>query len=65
VWDSDALLVKDVEDRATLAERETQEKVSRVEAENVVALPLAHEDAEGLARKIALLEVELAEEHRA
>jgi hypothetical protein len=65
VWDSDALLVKDVEDRATLAERETQEKVSRVEAENVVALPLAREDAEGLARKIALLEVELAEERQA
>jgi hypothetical protein len=40
-WDSATLRVKDVEDRATLAEREVLERVSRVEAENTMALASA------------------------
>jgi hypothetical protein len=56
--DSAALHVKDVEDRATLVERESLERVSRAEAENVAVLAAAHEYAEGFARKIALLEDE-------
>jgi hypothetical protein len=39
--------------------------VSRVEAENAAVLASTHEDAEGLAQKIALLEGELAEAHQA
>jgi hypothetical protein len=54
-----------VEDWATLAEREAQERVSRVETENAVVLASACEDAEGLVRKVALLEGELAEARRA
>jgi hypothetical protein len=61
VRDSVVLLVNDVEDQATLAEREAQERVSRVEAESTVVLASAHEETEGLVRKIALLESELAE----
>jgi hypothetical protein len=64
-WDSTALHVKDAEDRAVLAEREAWERVSRVEVENAVALASAQEDAEGLVQKIAFLECEIAEEHRA
>jgi hypothetical protein len=60
-----ATLVKDVEDRTALAEREAQERVSRVAAESTAALASGHEDAEGLAQKIALLEGELAEVRRA
>jgi hypothetical protein len=47
-WDSIAILVKDAEDRATLAEREARERVSRVEAENAVTLTSSHEEVEGL-----------------
>jgi hypothetical protein len=65
VWDSAALHVKDVEDQSTLAERETHERVLRVEAENIVALASTCEDAKGLVQKIAQLEGELAEERRA
>jgi hypothetical protein len=60
--DSAALCVKDVEDRATLAEREALEMVLRVEAKNAVVLASAHEDAKGLVRKIALLKGKLAED---
>jgi hypothetical protein len=63
--DSAALCVKDVEDRATLAEREALEMVLRVEAKNAVVLASAREDAKGLVRKIALLKGKLAEERRA
>jgi hypothetical protein len=63
--DITTLRVKDTEDRASLMEREAQERVSTMEAENVVALASAHEDAKGLVRKIALLEGELAEVPRA
>jgi hypothetical protein len=44
--DSIALRVKDVEDQATPVERESWERVSRVEAENAVVLASTHEDAE-------------------
>jgi hypothetical protein len=52
-------------DWAALFEREAWERVSRVEAENAVALVSAHEDVEVLVRKIAFLEDELAEARRA
>jgi hypothetical protein len=54
-----------VEDWATLAERETLERVSRVEAKNTTALASAREDAERFARKITLLEDELVAERQA
>jgi hypothetical protein len=60
--DSAALHVKDVEDRAALAEREARERVSIMEVDNAMALASAHEDVEVLVRKIALLQGELAEE---
>jgi hypothetical protein len=43
-WDSTAIHAKDVEDRATIVEREAQELVLRVEAENTAVLACAHED---------------------
>jgi hypothetical protein len=52
-------------DWAALFEREAWERVSRVEAENTVALVSTHEDVEVLVRKIAFLEDELAEARRA
>jgi hypothetical protein len=63
--DSATILVKDVVDWAALAERKALERVSRVEVENAVALASTCKDAEGLLRKIALLEGELAEVHPA
>jgi hypothetical protein len=64
-WDSATLCVKDAEDQATLAEREALERVLRAEMENAVVLASAREDVEGFARKIALLEDELAAERQA
>jgi hypothetical protein len=61
-WDNATFHVGDAEDQAALAEREALERVSIVEIENVVALASAYEDAEGLVRKISLLEDELAGE---
>jgi hypothetical protein len=58
-WDSATLRVKDVEDRAALAKREALERVLRAEVEHATALASAHEDADGLVRKITLLENEL------
>jgi hypothetical protein len=63
-WHGSALRIKDAEDWATLMERETLEKVSRVEVENATVLSSTHEDVEGFLQKIALLEDELATEHR-
>jgi hypothetical protein len=59
--DSAAILLKDAKDRATLVERKAREMVSRVEVENATALASAHEDAEGLAWKIALLKGKVVE----
>jgi CYTH domain-containing protein len=64
-WDGVTLRIKDVEDRAALVLREALERVSRVEAENSVALASARDDAEGLVQKITLLESKLEEERRA
>jgi hypothetical protein len=58
--DSFTIRVKDAEGWATLAKREARERVSRVEADNAVSF-YAHEDPEGLVRKIAHLEGELVE----
>jgi hypothetical protein len=55
--------IKDAEDRAALKEREARESMLRVEAKNTTSLASVHEDAEGLVRKIPLLECELAEAH--
>jgi hypothetical protein len=55
------LRIKGAEDRATLAEQETLERVSRVEAKNSTVLSSAHADADDLARKVILLEDELVE----
>jgi hypothetical protein len=65
VQDSTTLHVKDVEDRAALAEREVLEWVSRVEAKNATALASGREDSEVLALKVTLLKDELAVEHQA
>jgi hypothetical protein len=56
-------LVRDVEYRTALPEREARERLSRVEAMSDVALASAHEEAEGLARRITLLVCEVAEAH--
>jgi hypothetical protein len=53
--------VRDAKDQATLAVREAQERVSRVEVESAAALAFARGEAEDLARRVALLEGELAE----
>jgi hypothetical protein len=63
--DSTTLRVKDAEDWGAMVEREASERMSRVEAENVVVLASTHEDVEGLIRKIVLLEGELAVERQA
>jgi hypothetical protein len=64
-WDNATLCVNDAEDWAALVEREALERVSRVEVENAMMLASAHEDAEGLARKVALHKDELTVVHRA
>jgi translation initiation factor 2B subunit (eIF-2B alpha/beta/delta family) len=53
--------IKEAKDQATLAERETQEKVLKTEAESAASLTPIHEEANEFARKVALLEGELAD----
>jgi hypothetical protein len=48
VRESITTLVRDVEDRTTLAEMEARERVSRVEMESATMLTFAHEEAEAL-----------------
>jgi hypothetical protein len=60
-WESVVALVKDAEDQAVLAKRETRERESRVEAENARALASIHGEVEGFASRIGLLEGEPAE----
>jgi hypothetical protein len=48
-WDNTTLHVKDVDDRATLAEREVLERVSRAEADNAATLSSTCEDTKGFA----------------
>jgi hypothetical protein len=64
-WDSVALCVKDVENRATLEEREALERVSRAKVENAMALASTREDVEGFVQKITLLEDDLVAERQA
>jgi hypothetical protein len=64
-WDSVMTLVKDVEDRAALSEREVQEMESSMEMESAMMLASVHKDAEGLVRNIVLLEGGIAEVRRA
>jgi hypothetical protein len=63
--DSTATIVRDAEDQTAHVETEAQERVSRVEVQSAAALASAREDAEDLARKIALLEGELVEARQA
>jgi hypothetical protein len=58
--ESTTTVVRDVEDRAALAEMEAQERVSTVEAESTATLASAHGEVEDLAQRVALLEGELA-----
>jgi hypothetical protein len=64
-WDNVAIHVEDVEGRVALAERQALERVSRVEVETAATLAIAHEDAKGFARKIALLDDDLTVERQA
>jgi hypothetical protein len=63
--DITATIVRDAEDQTAHVETEAQERVSRVEVQSAAALASAREDAEDLARKIALLEGELVEARQA
>jgi hypothetical protein len=63
--DSTTLCVKDVVAWDALPKRETLERVSRVEVENVTALASAREAVEGFVQKISLLEDDLAMERQA
>jgi hypothetical protein len=63
-WDSAALL-KGVEDRAALGEREALEMMSRAEEVNDVAIASTREDAKGVVQKIVLHEGKLVVEHPA
>jgi hypothetical protein len=63
--DSTTTIVRDAEDQTAHVETEAQERVSRVEVQSAAALASAREDAEDLARKIALLEGELVEARQA
>jgi predicted DNA-binding antitoxin AbrB/MazE fold protein len=64
-WDRTMVWVKDAEDRATLAEREAQERVLGMEVESAAMLASVHEETEGLLQKIPLLEGELVKVRRA
>jgi hypothetical protein len=63
--ESTTAVVRDVEDRATLAEMEARARVLRVEAESAAALASAPGEEEGFTQRIALLEGELAEPRQA
>jgi chromosome segregation ATPase len=58
-WESIAALVRDVEDRAALAEREAWERLLRLEAKSTTT------PVEDFAQRIDLLEGELAKAHQA
>jgi hypothetical protein len=49
VWEIVTALVRDVEDRATLAEREARESVSRMDVESATVLSSTRGEAEDLA----------------
>jgi hypothetical protein len=59
--ESTVILVTDVDDRATLADKEARERVSRLVAESVMPLASAQEVVESFTQSVALLEGALAE----
>jgi hypothetical protein len=59
------IFVEEVEARATLAEREAWERVSKVEVEGAASLAFARGEAEWFARWVALLKGELADARQA
>jgi hypothetical protein len=64
-WERATTLIKDVEARAILAEREAHERLLKAEAESTTVLASAHGETDGFARNAALLEGELEEAHQA
>jgi hypothetical protein len=57
--------IKEAEVRATVVERDDQERVSRLEAESVIALVSTRGEAEGFTQKIALPDSELIDARQA
>jgi hypothetical protein len=55
------VLIQEAEARPTLAEREAQERVSKVEVESATMLASARGEVKGFTRRVALLEGELAD----
>jgi hypothetical protein len=55
------VFVQKAKAQAILARREAWERVSKVEAESAAALASTSREAEGFARRVALLEGELAD----
>jgi chromosome segregation ATPase len=58
-------LIREVEARATLAQRGAWERVSKGEVKRAASLASTRGEADGLARKVALLEDGLADAHEA
>jgi hypothetical protein len=54
-WERATVLIREAESRAALAERETRERVSRMETESATALASTRRETEGFAQRIALL----------
>jgi hypothetical protein len=61
VWDRAMTFIEEAEALVTLAEKEAQERVSRMEVESAPALASAHGEAEGFTQRIALPEGEVAD----
>jgi hypothetical protein len=64
-WESTVAFVMEAEARATTAEREARERVSKMEAESAAALAYARGEVVGFTRRIALLECELVKARQA
>jgi hypothetical protein len=60
-----AAFIKEAEVWATVVERDDQERVSRLEAESVIALVSTRGEAEGFTQKIALPDSELIDARQA
>jgi hypothetical protein len=52
-------LIKEVEARATLAEREAQERVLKMKVKSATSLAFVHGEANELTRKVTVMEGEL------
>jgi hypothetical protein len=57
-------LIKEVEARATLAEREAQERVLKMKVKSTTSLAFVHGEADELTRKVAVMEGELEDAHQ-